>query len=40
MTTPAIMRAMVLDAAHRPLELRNIPRPEPADDQVLVKVHA
>ena len=35
-----MMRAMVLDAAGRPLEARRIARPEPAPGQVLVKVGA
>ena len=40
MESDASMRAMVMDAAGRPLRLRRISRPEPADDQVLVRVHA
>ena len=40
MTSPATMRAMVLDAAGRPLALKTVPRPEPGPDQVLVHVHA
>ena len=38
--TAATMRAMVLEAAGRPLDLRRRPRPEPAAGQVLVKVRA
>ncbi len=34
------MQAMVLDAPHGGLERRTVPRPEPAADQVLVKVSA
>jgi alcohol dehydrogenase, propanol-preferring len=34
------MRAMVLDAARTPLRTADVPRPEPAADQVLVKVNA
>ena len=34
------MRAMVMDAAGRPLRLCRMARPEPVDDQVLVRVHA
>ena len=34
------MRAMVLDAAGRPLRLAELPRPEPAPEQVLIEVHA
>jgi propanol-preferring alcohol dehydrogenase len=34
------MRAMVLDAARTPLRAADVPRPEPAADQVLVNVRA
>ncbi len=34
------MRAMVLDAAGKPLSLREVARPEPGPGQVLVRVHA
>jgi alcohol dehydrogenase, propanol-preferring len=34
------MRAMLLDAARTPLRAADVPRPEPAADQVLVKIHA
>src|SRR5438046_974276 len=34
------MRAMVLDGPGSPLELRDVPPPEPADDEVLLRVHA
>ena len=34
------MRAMVLRAARVPLELRDVPRPEPVDRQVLLQVRA
>ena len=40
MPSSETMRAMVLDAAGRPLQLRTLPRPEPGADQVLVRVHA
>src|SRR5215212_8892183 len=34
------MRAMVLEQATTPLELQDLPDPEPADGQVLLDVHA
>ncbi|NKB56216.1 MAG: zinc-binding alcohol dehydrogenase family protein [Alphaproteobacteria bacterium] len=34
------MRAMLFDAAHKPLRLATVARPEPAPGQVLIKVHA
>jgi propanol-preferring alcohol dehydrogenase len=34
------MRAMVLEAARRPLEQREVPAPEPDPGQVLLRVHA
>jgi propanol-preferring alcohol dehydrogenase len=34
------MRAMVLDRPRTPLQLRELPEPEPADGQVLIEVHA
>src|SRR5512135_2970706 len=34
------MRAMVLDAPRTPLQLRDLPRPEPGPDEILIKVHA
>ena len=34
------MRALVLDAAHQPLVERDIPRPTPGPDQVLIRVRA
>jgi alcohol dehydrogenase, propanol-preferring len=34
------MRAMLLDGARTPLRAADVPRPEPAADQVLVKIHA
>src|SRR6202162_5541257 len=34
------MRAMLLDAARAPLRAADVPRPEPAAGQVLVKIHA
>jgi 2-desacetyl-2-hydroxyethyl bacteriochlorophyllide A dehydrogenase len=40
MTLPATMKAMVLDAPGRPLQLREVPLPAIADDEVLVKVGA
>ena len=40
MSATASMRAMTLPAAGRPLELRQVARPEPGPGQVLVRVHA
>src|SRR5512139_1488154 len=40
MDTPVTMRAMVLDAARQPLQLRQIPVPEPGPGQVLLRVSA
>ncbi len=40
MEIPTTMRAMVLEAAHRPLRLREVPVPQPGPEQVLLKVHA
>ncbi len=34
------MKAMILDAACRPLRLAELPRPEPGPGEILVKVHA
>jgi alcohol dehydrogenase, propanol-preferring len=34
------VRAMVLDTARSPLRLAELPRPIPADEQVLIRVHA
>jgi propanol-preferring alcohol dehydrogenase len=34
------MKAMVLTAAHEPLVLRQVPIPEPAEDQVLIQIGA
>src|SRR5881396_747952 len=34
------MRAMVLDEQRRPLRMADLPTPEPATGQVLVRVHA
>lgn len=34
------MKAMILDAQNQPLRLVELPRPTPADDQILLKVHA
>lgn len=34
------MKAMVLFEQRKPLELREVPVPEPTDEQVLIKVHA
>ena len=36
----SFMRAMVLEAPRSPLRCREIPRPEPADGELLVKVYA
>jgi propanol-preferring alcohol dehydrogenase len=40
MTIPTTMRAMILDAPHRPLQLREVPVPCPGPNQVLLRVHA
>ena len=40
MTVPETMRAMVLDRAGRPLELREVPVPRPGEGQVLIRVLA
>jgi alcohol dehydrogenase, propanol-preferring len=40
MGTPPTMKAMVLDRPGTPLQLRQVPVPEPADRQVLLRVHA
>lgn len=37
---PASMRAMVLEAARSPLQLRSLPVPEPGPGQVLIRVRA
>ena len=37
---PEVMRAMLLDHPHKPLRLAEVPIPEPAPGQVLIKVHA
>ncbi|MGH8550734.1 MAG: zinc-dependent alcohol dehydrogenase family protein [Methylococcales bacterium] len=34
------MHAMVLTAPRKPLELRELPQPEPGEEQVLIRVHA
>ncbi len=34
------MKAMILDMQNQPLRLGELPRPTPADDQILLKVHA
>lgn len=34
------MKAMLMTEPGEPLELREVPQPEPADDQVLIRVHA
>jgi propanol-preferring alcohol dehydrogenase len=34
------MRAMVLEEPRTPLQLRDLPKPEPADGQLLIEVHA
>ena len=34
------MRAMVLDEPGRPLRLAELPVPEPADGEALIRVHA
>lgn len=40
MDIPTKMRAMVLEAPHRPLNLREVPVPRPGPGQVLLRVHA
>jgi len=40
MAIPATMRAMILDAPHQPLRLREVPVPRPGPHQVLLRVHA
>jgi len=40
MEMPEVMRAMVLQKQGEPLELHQIPVPEPGPDQVLIRVHA
>ncbi len=40
MTIPGTMRAMVLDRAGRPLELRQVPVPRPGPGEVLIRVLA
>ncbi|HEX9012035.1 MAG TPA: zinc-dependent alcohol dehydrogenase family protein [Anaerolineaceae bacterium] len=40
MEIPETMRAMVLDRAGEPLQLREVPVPLPGPDQVLIRVHA
>lgn len=39
MKLPTTMRAMVLEQPGRPLELREVPVPTPAPDEVLIRVH-
>src|SRR5512142_575051 len=39
-TVPPLMRAMLLDAPGRPLQLQQVPVPRPAAGQVLIRVHA
>src|SRR5919205_897623 len=34
------MRAMILDAPHRPLRVADVPVPKPGPEQVLIRVHA
>jgi len=40
MNTLTAMRAMVLDAPHQLLQLREVPVPQPGPKQVLLRVHA
>lgn len=40
MKIPETMRAMILETPHKPLQLRQIPVPQPNAEQVLIKVHA
>lgn len=40
MTVPTTMHAMVLEAPHEPLREQEVPVPAPADEQVLLRVHA
>jgi propanol-preferring alcohol dehydrogenase len=39
MDIPKIMRAMLLEAQHKPLKLVDVPVPQPRAGQVLIKVH-
>jgi propanol-preferring alcohol dehydrogenase len=39
-TIPKNMKAMVLESPGKPLVLKNVPAPEPDDNQVLIKIHA
>jgi propanol-preferring alcohol dehydrogenase len=36
---PNMMKAMILEAQHQPLKLAEVPVPQPAQGQVLIKVH-
>ena len=40
MTIPATMRAMVMAAAGKPLELKEVPVPTPGPGQVLIRIQA
>ena len=40
MATPTLMKAALLTAYNAPIELRDVPRPEPKADEVLVKIEA
>lgn len=38
MAAPKMMKAAMLTAYNAPIEIRDVPRPEPKADEVLVKI--